>query len=149
MNCERIFRLIVVGKMRDRHLAEKCDEFILWLAKYGRCTVTVLPDSDMQRESAAICKELDKERNSKIFVLSEEGKTFSTVKFAGEISLLESKAVFVIGGPFGMSAEVKKRADILWSLSPLTFTHEMARVILAEQLYRAMNYLNGGSYHHQ
>lgn len=149
MQYERVFRLIAVGKFKDRHLEAKYQEFTTWLAKYGKLTATIIPDSDKERESAAICKELDKEKNAAVFVLSEEGKEVNTVEFAGKLRDLDSKAIFVIGGPFGMTAEVKKRAGFLWSLSKLTFTHEMARVLLAEQLFRAMNFLNGGAYHHQ
>lgn len=149
MQYERVFRLIAVGKFKDRQLETKFQEFSTWLAKYGKLTVTIIPDSDKERESAAIAKELDKEKNSEIFILSEEGREWTTVEFAEKLRALDCKAVFVIGGPFGMSEELKKRARHLWSLSKLTFTHEMARVILAEQLFRAMNYLNGGSYHHQ
>ena len=149
MQYERVFRLIAVGKFKDRQLEAKYQEFTTWLAKYGKLAVTIIPDSDKERESAAICKELDKEKNAVVFVLSEEGKEWTTVEFAGKLRDLESKAVFVIGGPFGMTDEVKRRGRALWSLSKLTFTHEMARVILTEQLFRAMNFLNGGAYHHQ
>ena len=60
----------------------------------------------------------------------------------------DRKMVFVIGGPFGIAPEVKARADLLLALSRMTFTHEMARMLFLEQLYRSMNLLNGGSYHH-
>ena len=55
--------------------------------------------------------------------------------------------VFVVGGPYGLAPEVKQKADLLWSLSKLTFTHELARLLLFEQLFRAVNILHGGSYH--
>ena len=77
-------------------------------------------------------------------VLSEEGKLFPTVGFAKWLEgRLSSNVVFLIG-----SATVKESADLLWSLSPLTFTHEHARVLLAEQLYRALQVLRGHPYHH-
>lgn len=148
MKCERVFRIIAVGKMRDRQLNAKCDELLKWLGRYGRCELTVIPDSDTAKESAALCRELDNEKSAVKFVLSEEGHEWTTVQFAGKLQELDRKALFVIGGPFGMDKSVKERADHLWSLSKLTFTHEMARVLLCEQLFRAMNYLNGGTYHH-
>ena len=86
--------------------------------------------------------------SNKIRVKGEEGKLFTTAQFAQKISAIDRKMVFVIGGPFGLAPEVKERADLLWSLSPLTFTHEMARFLLCEQLYRALNLNAGGSYHH-
>ena len=82
-------------------------------------------------------------------MLSEEGKLLTTGAFASYISAADRKIVFVIGGPFGLTPEVKARATLLWSLSPLTFTHELARLLLCEQLYRALNFNAGGSYHHR
>lgn len=148
MQFERFIKIIAVGKMKDKHLAVLTDDFLLRLRKYGKCDLVVLPDSDVAREGEAICRELDKERNADIFVLSEEGREWTTSQFSQQLGILDRRAVFVIGGPFGLSDEVKKRAKHLWSLSKLTFTHEMARFLLCEQLYRALNLLNGGAYHH-
>lgn len=148
MRCERVFRIIAVGKMRDRQLAAKCDELLKWITKYGKCELSVIPDSDIKKESQALVKELEHEKNAVKFVLSEEGVEWSTVQFASKLEAVDRKIVFVIGGPFGMDDAVKQRADHLWSLSKLTFTHEMARLLLCEQIFRAMNHLNGGTYHH-
>ena len=71
---ERFIKIIAVGKMKDRNLAVLTDDFMLRLRKYGKCELTLLPDSDIAREGEAICRELDKERNAAIFILSEEGK---------------------------------------------------------------------------
>ena len=149
MQCERFFHIIAVGRMKDKNLEKLTSDLMLRLRKYGKPELTVLPDSDVAREGAAIIRELDKERNSVVFVLSEEGVEWETIRFASKLEALDKKAVFVIGGPFGLAPEVKQRADYLWSLSKLTFTHEMARFLLCEQLFRAMNFLNGGTYHHQ
>jgi 23S rRNA (pseudouridine1915-N3)-methyltransferase len=149
MQFERFVKIIAVGKMKEKHLAALTDDFLIRLRKYGKCEVVILPDSDVAREGEAICRELDKERNSTIFILSEEGREWTTAQFSRQLETLDRRAVFVIGGPFGLSDSVKQRADQLWSLSKLTFTHEMARFLLCEQLYRALNYLNGGGYHHE
>ena len=149
MQCERFFHIIAVGRMKDKNLDKLTSELLVRLRKYGKTELTALPDSDVAREGAAIIRELDKERNSVVFVLSEEGTEWETTRFAAKLEALDKKAVFVIGGPFGLAPEVKQRADHLWSLSKLTFTHEMARFLLCEQLFRAMNFLNGGTYHHQ
>ena len=61
---------------------------------------------------------------------------------------IDRKIVFIVGGPYGVAAEIKQRADWIWSLSKMTFPHEIARLLLCEQLYRAWNLANGGSYHH-
>ncbi len=149
MQCERFIKIIAVGKMKDKNLDKLIDELQVRLRKYGKTELTILPDSNVANEGSAIIRELDKERNSTIFVLSEEGNQWNTVQFASKLEALDRRAVFVIGGPFGLAPEVKQRANHLWSLSKLTFTHEMARYLLCEQLFRALNYLNGGSYHHE
>ena len=148
MQCERYIKIIAVGRMKEKNLTHLTDDFLSRLNRYGKCDIVILPDSDVAKEGVAICRELDKERNSTIFILSEEGKEWTTAGFANQLEQLDSRAVFVIGGPFGLAPEVKQRAHHLWSLSKLTFTHEMARFLLCEQLYRAFNLLNGGSYHH-
>ena len=149
MQCERFIKIIAVGKMKDKNLDKLIDELQVRLRKYGKTELTILPDSNVANEGSAIIRELDKERNFTIFVLSEEGNQWNTVQFASKLEALDRRAVFVIGGPFGLAPEVKQRANHLWSLSKLTFTHEMARYLLCEQLFRALNYLNGGSYHHE
>ena len=149
MQCERFIKIIAVGRMKDRNLDKLVDELLVRLRKYGKTELVTLPDSNVASEGSAIIRELEKERNSAIFILSEEGVQWNTVQFAAKLEELDRRAVFVIGGPFGLAPEVKQRADFLWSLSKLTFTHEMARFLLCEQLFRALNYLNGGGYHHE
>lgn len=141
-------KIIVVGKPKDKVLGAKSAEFVSRCGAYGKVECVELPDSDVAKEGKSLMKELEKEKNSFVFVLSEEGKLFTTATFAQKISAIDRKIVFVIGGSFGLAPEVKARADLLWSLSPLTFTHEMARFLLCEQLYRALNFNAGGSYHH-
>ena len=142
-------KVLVIGKMKDRALGARADEFLERCRAYGKTEMVELPDSDVTREGKALLRELDKEKSSCIIVLSEEGKLLTTEAFASYISAADRKIVFVIGGPFGLAPEVKSRASLLWSLSPLTFTHEMARLLLCEQLYRALNFNAGGSYHHK
>ena len=141
--------VVAVGRLRSREITALAAEFAKRLGKYARLKVTELVDSDPAGEGRAILRELDRARGAKIVVLSEEGKLFSTAEFAGLLEKCDTRVLFVVGGPFGLAPEVKARADLLWSLSPLTFTHEMARLLLLEQLYRALNFNAGGSYHHQ
>ena len=141
--------IVAVGKLRSHELSALCAEFAKRLGAYARLKVTELADSDVAGEGRAICRELDRARGAKTVVLSEEGKLFSTAEFAGFLKKCDTRVVFVVGGPFGLAPEVKARADLLWSLSPLTFTHEMARLLLLEQLYRALNFNAGGNYHHR
>ena len=141
--------LVVVGKLRSREISALCAEFAKRLGGYARLRTTELADSDPAGEGRAIIRELDRVRGAKVVALSEEGKLFSTVRFAEFLKTCDTRVVFVVGGPFGLSPEVKARADLLWSLSPLTFTHELARLLLLEQLYRALNFNAGGGYHHR
>ena len=142
-----LIKIITVGKLKDRALQARCDEFAKWLGPYAKVEQRELVDSDVEREGAAINKELDRDRSAALIVLSEEGREFSSVAFAEQLGRFDRKVVFVIGGPYGLTSAVKARADILWSLSKLTFTHEIARLLLYEQLFRAVNILHGGRYH--
>jgi 23S rRNA (pseudouridine1915-N3)-methyltransferase len=81
--------------------------------------------------------------------MAEEGKTRTSTGLAAELFALQGQpAVFIIGGAYGLSSAVKARADLLFALSPLTFTHEIARMLLCEQLYRAVSISSGSKYHH-
>ena len=145
---ERLAKLIAIGRMRDKLFDSRCQEFLTRINAYGRCEVAVLPDSDVANEGKAICRELDKDKGAVIIALTEEGKEYTTGEFSKFLETLDRKIIFIIGGPFGLSPEVKSRSDRMMALSKMTFTHEMARMIFLEQLYRALNLLNGGSYHH-
>ncbi len=142
-----LIKTILVGKLKDRAFQARCDEYAKWLSPYAKLDVRILPDSTVAEEGKAILRELEKERASYVVVLSEEGKEFTTAQFATQLARLDRKVVFVIGGPYGLDEAVKKRADLLWSLSPLTFTHEIARLLLFEQLFRCLNLNAGGHYH--
>ena len=139
--------IVAVGKVRSRELSALCSEFARRLGAYARLRMTELADSDVAGEGRAILRELDRVRGAKVVVLSEEGKLFSTSEFAGFLEKCDTRVVFAVGGPFGLAPEVKARADLLWSLSPLTFTHEMARLLLLEQLYRGFKINAHEAYH--
>ncbi len=145
---ERFVKLVAIGKMRDRLFDSRCQEFLTRINAYGKCDVVILPDSNPANEGKAILREIDRDKNSLVIALSEEGKELTTREFSTFLEGIDRKITFIIGGPFGLVPEVKSRADQVWALSKMTFTHEMARMIFLEQLYRALNLLNGGSYHH-
>jgi ribosomal RNA large subunit methyltransferase H len=139
--------VLVVGRLKDRAIQARCDEFAKWLGPYAKLEVQELPDSNVAKEGQAILKALERDRGAALVALSEEGKEFTSVKFAEVLGKFDRKVVFVIGGPYGLAPEIRAKADLLWSLSRLTFTHELARLLLFEQLFRAVNILHGGSYH--
>ena len=143
-----LLHIVAVGKVRSREIATLCADFAKRLGAYAKLKITEIADSDPAGEGKAILRELDRERSARVVVLAEEGRTYTTAEFAKRLEHCDTKVVFVVGGPFGIAPEVKARAKLLWSLSPLTFTHELARLLLLEQLYRALNFNAGGSYHH-
>ena len=102
----------------------------------------------LAEEAAEFSKRFPKE-NYQWIVMAEEGKLMNTVQLANWIKpRLTSNCVFLIGSAYGISPEIKKQANLLLSLSPLTFTHDHARVILTEQLYRCLMVMAGHPYHH-
>jgi 23S rRNA (pseudouridine1915-N3)-methyltransferase len=91
------------------------------------------------------------EGGTKIFLLDEKGKSYRSEDFAQHLGALRDQGiqrfVFVIGGAYGFTEEMRKTYPLL-SLSPMTFPHDLARLVLAEQIYRALHILAGGKYHH-
>ena len=144
-----MIRIIAVGRMKNRPLAELAEEYMKRLSKYDKAHVLEIRDSDPRREGARMLEMLEGARGT-VYVLSEEGEAFSSREFSSmlEADLAKGGSTFVIGGPYGLSEEIKRRADTLMSLSAMTFTHEWARAILAEQLYRAKSISAGSGYHH-
>ena len=144
-----LLKIVAVGRVKERSFAERCDEYRKRLGAYAKVQLVEVADGDVASEGAAILRELDREHHAEVVALSEEGREFTTAEFAAHLAAADGKVVFVIGGPFGLAPEVEKRARLVWSLSRLTFTHEMARMLLLEQLYRACNLNAGGRYHHR
>lgn len=143
------YTLIAVGKMKNRQLAALCDDFSKRLRRHGNFELIELKDSDVEGEGQRIIEALEKRKGARVYVLAEEGATCSSKELSHELQALQGQpAVFIIGGAYGLSHDVKQRADTLFSLSPLTFTHEIARMLLCEQLYRAISIQTGSKYHH-
>lgn len=144
------YTVIAIGKMKNRSLAALCDDFCKRLKRQGNFELIELKDGDVESEGQRILDALVKRGSSRIYVMAEEGKTRSSQQLADELYALQGQpAVFIIGGAYGLSAAVKQRADALFALSPLTFTHEIARMLVCEQLYRAVSIQNGSKYHHE
>ncbi len=142
-----LLKVIAVGKMKDKHFQSRIEEYAKWLTQNNKIEIVELTDSVKEKENDAILKHIEKENHAFIIALTEEGREFTSRELASKLGSIQSKIIFIIGGPYGLNDEVKKKADMLWSLSKLTFTHEFARLILLEQLFRASNIQAGGSYH--
>jgi 23S rRNA (pseudouridine1915-N3)-methyltransferase len=153
-------KLICIGKTGKDFLVTGENEYINRLKHYVQLERIEIPDIKnakkltFQQVKDAEGKEiLAKAGNDKIYLLDERGKTFSSVSFSQFIQQqfnLGGKAiVFVIGGAYGFSDDVYAKASGKISLSTMTFSHQMIRMIFFEQLYRAMTILNNEPYHHE
>src|SRR5688572_4275707 len=146
------FKFIWVGKTRDRNYLALQNEYLQRLSHFVKCEVVEVKDSAPHETNEVDGKRILEKVNQSSFVclLDVGGRAFSSQELANEIEKWqnsESKEVtFVIGGADGVSPAVAQRADLRVSLSFLTFTHEMARVILLEQLYRAYTIIKGFRY---
>ena len=156
--------LIYVGNIRENYLLAAAAEYEKRLSAYCRLVCTELkeeklPDEPSQAQiDAAIKKEGERilavlPQKSKKIALCVEGKQISSEEFSSLLKTAESSGFsqisFIIGGAFGLSEEVKKVCDFRLSLSKMTFSHQMVRLIFVEQLYRALTILNHEPYHHE
>jgi 23S rRNA (pseudouridine1915-N3)-methyltransferase len=131
-------RVIWVGKTRDRNLAALQTEFASRVRKFLPFEIVELKES--KADTTAILSAISPE--DRVIALDPAGKTWTSAAFAETLDRHmqydRRSLTFVIGGPAGLDAAVLKHAELAWSLSPLTFTHDMARFILLEQIYRAL-----------
>jgi len=153
--------LLVIGKTDETYLQNGIEIFLKRIPHYISFEMKVIPDlknsknlsEDQQKEKEGELIIQQLALSEELFLLDEQGLETSSIEFA---RFLEKKMisgikrlVFVIGGPYGFSTSVYSRANGKLSLSKMTFSHQMVRLIFAEQLYRAMTILKGEPYHHQ
>ena len=142
MNLSRC-RIIAIGKVRKRWVQDGVE---LYLKRLPGLSVTELRDSTRTKEADAIRQILRPDELP--VLLMEQGKTLSSTEFASRLESLGSERLaFVIGGADGLTDDLKASARWQLSLSPMTFPHELARLLLLEQLYRAQAILQGIPYH--
>lgn len=141
-----LFKIAVVGKIKKKPLLELTGEYLKRINHYAAVDVIEIKDNNREDEGLRLLNIIEREKAFCI-VLSEDGMEFTSRQFADKLSQIHRKILFVIGGPDGLTEEVKKRADLILSISKMTFPHETARMLLGEQLFRALNILNGGKYH--
>jgi len=145
----RRFRVIYPGKTKEAFIREGIERYIKFLRSYAKVELVEVrpakgsPQEVIEKESLALLKAA----NLKFFLLDREGIEFTSEEFAGLLKDLY-EVDFVIGGVYGVSKDLKERAGLSISLSRLTFTHELSRLILFEQLYRAMTIIHGKEYHY-
>lgn len=142
INPSRI-RLLAVGKVRKGWLSEGVD---LYLRRLPGLEVVELRDAGMAREAEAI--RAARRPEERLVALTEEGRSYGSVALARALEGSGSERLaFVIGGADGLDPAIKAEASWQLSLSALTFPHELARLLLLEQLYRALTIQQGGPYH--
>ena len=153
--------LLTVGKTTNANLVSLQDEYQNRLKFYISFEMVVIPElkntknlsiaEQQEKEADLILKQL--ETSDEVVLLDDKGKQFTSMGFSEYISkkMLAShkRMVFVVGGPYGFSERVYNRANGKVSLSAMTFSHQMIRLIFLEQLYRAMTILKGEPYHHE
>lgn len=150
--------VIAVGKLKERFWIEATDEYLKRLRPYADVRVVEVADRDPSRggETRALCEEgadiLKAVRpDDHLIALDVSGRSMDSVAFSEMIQRLgvegRSSVVFVIGGSHGLAPEVLERADMRLSLGPMTLPHNLARVVLVEQLYRAFRIARGEPYH--
>lgn len=146
------FKILWVGKTRHRNWKALQDEYLRRLSHFVKLEIAELRDATGPRQIELEGNEILAAQNQSTFVvlLDVKGRHLSSHELAAEIEGWQNRGVrevaFVIGGANGVSSEVAERADLALSLSFLTFTHEMARVALIEQLYRAFTIIKGFPY---
>ena len=148
--------LVCVGRVKEKYFADGIAEYTKRLSRFCDFTITEVAEENFKDASvsATVEKEgkniLSKLRGA-VYALAIEGKKYSSAAFSEEIKRLtvngESEITFVIGGSYGLSDEVKKRADGLISFSDMTFPHTLFRLMLTEQIYRAFCIAQGTPYH--
>ena len=171
VGCEKIYKIVTyiigmkfqfinIGKPHDEALKKAIEDFTKRINSYYSTNwiiippvknAAALPETELKKqEGKIIAKKINKD--DFLILLDETGKQLSSIELADLILQKTNAAtrslVFLIGGAFGVSDEIKQRANFTWSLSKLVFPHMITRLILAEQVYRACTILRNEKYHH-
>ena len=153
--------LILIGKTDSEAIAALVSDYSKRINRYIKFAVVILPDVRSSRKMPAeVQKQAEGEmilrqitQGDTVVLLDEKGKSMRSVEFASwiekRIATGGKRICFVVGGPYGFSDDVYARANEKLSLSKMTFSHQMVRVIFAEQLYRAFTIIKGEPYHHE
>jgi 23S rRNA (pseudouridine1915-N3)-methyltransferase len=154
-------KLLLIGKTDSDILGKGINDYVNRLKHYIPFEMAIIPDL---KNTKSLSEEQQKQKEGELILnfiksgdfvvlLDEKGKEYSSIDFSGfiekqMISGLKN-LIFIVGGPYGFSDEVYKKCNLKISLSRMTFSHQMVRLIFTEQLYRAMTIIKGEPYHHQ
>lgn len=152
--------LVLIGKTDNKHISACINDYVERISHYMPFDITTLPDI---KNTKNLTEEQQKEQEGKtimkllqpsdyVVLLDEHGKELRSIEFAQWIEkkqITARRLIFIIGGPYGFSPTLYQRANELLSLSRLTFSHQMVRLIFTEQIYRACTIIKGEPYHHE
>jgi 23S rRNA (pseudouridine1915-N3)-methyltransferase len=153
--------IICVGKLKESYWRDACAEYVKRLRPFCNFSIIELAESRLPENPSGaeiLCalktegeKILSAAGSSSVFALCIEGTPRSSEQLAEKIGTMTVNGIsaisFVIGSSFGLSEDVKKRSEFKLSMSPMTFPHQLARVMLCEQIYRSFQIINHGKYH--
>lgn len=152
--------LLVIGKTDEEYLVTGIKKFVGRLGHYTSFEMKEIPDirnrkslnEEQQKKAESFLLLSQLQPGDQVVLLDERGKSYTSVEFSDmiekQIASGAKRLVFLIGGPYGFAQEVYDRADQKLSLSSMTFSHQMVRLVFVEQLYRAFTILKGEPYHH-
>ena len=143
-----MIKIICVGRIKEAFYRDAIDEYMKRMGKYHKVEIIELPDSNIRDEKELILKKIDKK--DYIITMEIEGKENTSIEFSKLIdrTLMErSNITFIIGGSDGLDDEIKRISNYKLSFSKMTFPHQLFRVILLEQIYRAFKIINNEPYH--
>lgn len=154
--------IIAVGKIKEKYIKSGIAEYLKRLQSYANVKIIELADEataenmSEAEETGVLAKEAERIKaklspDRKIIVLAIEGKLISSEELAHQLEQYatygQSKVTFIIGGSLGLAEELKKQADLSISFGRITLPHQLMRLVLVEQVYRAFRIINGHSYH--
>ncbi len=153
--------VLAIGKTNERYLIDAISDYQKRLSHYLPFELEILPEpkntknlsfnQQKEKSSEQILKFV--QESDFLVLLDDKGKTHTSLEFSAymerKMTAGNKRLIFVIGGPYGFSTSLYKRANEKFSLSKMTFSHQMVRLIFLEQLYRAMTILKGEPYHHE
>ena len=155
-----MIKIICVGKIKEAYLKDAINEYLKRLSRFNKFEIIELKDCPIKENSSELedLKVKDEEgrlilskiTNEYVIALDPNGNEIDSIQFSNKLSSIfnssKSDISFIIGGSLGLSQEVKDRADYIMSFSKLTFPHQLFRVILLEQIYRAYKIMKGETY---
>ena len=153
-------KIIVVGKLKEKYLRDACDEYIKRISRFADINVMELAESrlpddpsrkEIEKALSIEAESIQKAMSGYIIPMCIEGRQLTSMKLSKKLEEIplsgQSTVSFIIGSSFGLADSIKSKADFKLSMSEMTFPHQLARVMLCEQVYRAFSINSGTKYH--